>query len=179
MNASGVYVTRLCTTIVRIRPWSSHATHRAPFDGCSATGKYGHTWKDAHGTHDLVEIPLTAKGRRFFAERAVARDVACLARASVFKAVRYAQRPFTSAPAAEYLAERVDLFAGSVGYAARRTPWDLARAGSAHRARRARADGPTPVPRAPARRDLQDELDRLSGRLVALPFANRAGVAQW
>jgi hypothetical protein len=80
----------------------------APFDGCTATGTYGHTWNDAHGTHDLVEVPLTARGRRYFAERAVARDIAWLARARVFKAIRYAQRPFTSASAAAYLAERVD-----------------------------------------------------------------------
>jgi len=84
----------------------------APFDGCIATGIYGHTWNDAHGTHDLVEVPLTAKGRGFFAERAAARDIAWLARARVFKAVRYAQRPFTPATAAAYLAERVDPLEG-------------------------------------------------------------------
>jgi len=107
-NASGVYVSRPFTTVVRVRPWSPYGGRRAPFDGCTASGRYGHTWNDVHGTHDLVEVPLTAKGRRYFAERAVARDLAWLARARVFKAVRYAQRPFTSPSAAAHLAERVD-----------------------------------------------------------------------
>jgi hypothetical protein len=33
-----------------------------PFDGCTLTGRYGHTWNDAHGTHDAVEVPLTPRG---------------------------------------------------------------------------------------------------------------------
>jgi hypothetical protein len=61
----------------------------APFDGCTVTGTHGHTWNDSQGTHDPVEIPLTARGRRFFTERAVARDLAWLARARVFKHLRY------------------------------------------------------------------------------------------
>ena len=83
-----------------------------PLDGCTITGQYGHTWNDALGTHDPIEVPLSAKGRRFFTEQAVARDIAWLARARVFKAVRYAQRPFTSASAAAYLAKRVDPLSG-------------------------------------------------------------------
>ncbi len=104
-NASGAYVAKPFATTVRIRP---HGGRSAPFDGCAVSGTYGHSWNDAHGTHDLIEIPLTQKGRRYFVERAVARDLAWLARARVFKAVRYAQRPFTSASAADYLADRVD-----------------------------------------------------------------------
>jgi hypothetical protein len=73
---------------------------------------YGHTWNDAHGTHDLVEVPLTAKGRRYFVERAVARDIGWLGRARVFRPIRYAQRPFTSADAAHYLGRRVVALAG-------------------------------------------------------------------
>jgi hypothetical protein len=107
-NASGAYVSKPFTTRVRVRPWSPYRDRTAPFDGCTASGTYGHTWNDAHGTHDLVEVPLTAKGRRHFIERAVGRDIAWLARSRIFKAVRYAQRPFTSATAAAYLAERVD-----------------------------------------------------------------------
>jgi hypothetical protein len=109
----GINVSRPFASIVRadLSP-SSLGGLTAPFDGCTATGTYGHTWNDAHGTHDLVEVSLTARGRRYFAERAVARDIAWLARARVFKAIRYAQRPFTSASAAAYLAERVDPLAG-------------------------------------------------------------------
>jgi hypothetical protein len=111
-NASGVYVTEPFTTVVRVRSWSSYGGRTAPFDGCTATGRYGHTWNDARGTHDLVEVPLTAKARRYFAERATARDIAWLSRVRVFKPIRYAQRPFTSESAAAYLADRVDALRG-------------------------------------------------------------------
>jgi hypothetical protein len=87
-TASGTYVSIPFTTILHVRPYRSQS---APFDGCTATGRYGHSWNDAHGTHDLIEIPLTARGRRYFAERAVARDIAWLARARVFKVIRYAR----------------------------------------------------------------------------------------
>jgi hypothetical protein len=75
----------------------------APFDGCTVAGTYGHTWNDAHGTHDTVEIPLTAKGRRFYAERAAARDISWLARARVFRGIRYSREP----PAAGEVARRL------------------------------------------------------------------------
>jgi hypothetical protein len=105
---SGVGVTRSFSTVMRTRLFGA----AGPFDGCTVGAMYGHSWNDAHGTHDLVEVPLTPKGRRYFVERAVARDIAWLARSRVFKAVRYAQQPFTSASAADYLAERVDPLAG-------------------------------------------------------------------
>jgi hypothetical protein len=66
-------------------------------------GMYGHTWNDAHGTHDTIEIPLTRRGRVYLAERAVARDISWLTRARVFKEIRYALRPFTSSTAARWL----------------------------------------------------------------------------
>ncbi len=109
--AQAVGVTHAFSTTTRVRLYGL----AAPFDGCTVGATYGHAWNDAHGTHDLVEVPLTAKGRRYFTERAVARDIAWLARSRVFKAVRYAQRPFTSASAAGYLAERVDPLAAPTG----------------------------------------------------------------
>ena len=57
---------------------------------------YGHTWNDAHGTHDAVEVPLTRRGRRYFAERAAARDIAWLARARIFRSIRYARGPLSA-----------------------------------------------------------------------------------
>jgi hypothetical protein len=86
-------------------PWEP--AFAAPFDGCTITGQYGHTWNDAHGFHDAVEIPLTPAGRRYFAERAVARDIAWLARARVFHDVRYGRQPVTASAAARRLARRV------------------------------------------------------------------------
>jgi len=90
---SGVNVTRPYTTILRVRPYGGQA---APFDGCTATGMYGHTWNDAHGTHDAVEVPLTPRGRLYFAERAAARDIAWLVRARIFRSIRYAREPLTT-----------------------------------------------------------------------------------
>ena len=86
-------------------PWER--PFAAPFDGCTITGTYGHTWNDAHGFHDAVEIPLTRVGRRYFAERAVARDIAWLARARVFHDVRYARQQLSAAQVAPRLAQRV------------------------------------------------------------------------
>jgi hypothetical protein len=104
MTASGTYVSKPFTTIVRVRPYRAQS---APFDGCTATGTYGHSWNDARGTHDLVEIPLTPRGRRFFAERAVARDIAWLARARVFHDIRYARQPLSTAEVVRRLGSHV------------------------------------------------------------------------
>jgi hypothetical protein len=49
---------------------------RRPFDGCEIQGGYGHRWPDKLDSHSAVEIPFTAAGRRFFADRAAARDLA-------------------------------------------------------------------------------------------------------
>jgi hypothetical protein len=48
----------------------------APVDGCEVQGTYGHVWPDPHGYHSAVEIAFTAQGRRFFADRAAARELA-------------------------------------------------------------------------------------------------------
>lgn len=95
------------TTILHVRLFSPGSAQRAPFDGCTATGSYGHTWNDANGTHDTVEIPLTARGGRFFAERAAARDIAWLARARVFHDIRYARQPLTADNVARRLGSHV------------------------------------------------------------------------
>jgi hypothetical protein len=105
----GVGVSTPFATIVRGElggsPWER--PFAAPFDGCTITGQYGHTWNDAHGFHDAVEVPLTAAGRRYFVERAVARDIAWLARARVFHDVRYARQQLSAAVVAPRLARRV------------------------------------------------------------------------
>jgi hypothetical protein len=51
-----------------------------PFDGCELQGGYGHTWPDALRSHSAAEIALTPAGRRYFAERAAARDLALFVR---------------------------------------------------------------------------------------------------
>lgn len=49
---------------------------RGPFDGCDIQRGYGHTWPDPHGYHSAAEIAFTARARRFFADRAAARELA-------------------------------------------------------------------------------------------------------
>jgi hypothetical protein len=87
----------------------------APFDGCNLTGQYGHTWNDGHGTHDAVEVPLTPRGRRYFAERGVARDIAWLARARVFHDFRYAHAPLSAQAVAQRLGKHVVALSGPGG----------------------------------------------------------------
>ena len=53
---------------------------KTPFDGCQIGGEGGHLWPDHFESHTPVEIPLTAAGRRFFADRAAARDLALFVR---------------------------------------------------------------------------------------------------
>jgi hypothetical protein len=52
----------------------------APVDGCEVQASIGRTWPDRLHDHAAVEVPLTAKGRRFFADRAAARDLALFVR---------------------------------------------------------------------------------------------------
>lgn len=51
-----------------------------PVDGCDVEASIGRTWPDRLHNHAAVEIPLTAKGREFFADRAAARDIALFVR---------------------------------------------------------------------------------------------------
>ena len=59
-----------------------------PFDGCDIQGTYGHRWRDGRGTHSLVEVPLTERGRRYFADRATARDLALFVRSRTTRELR-------------------------------------------------------------------------------------------
>ena len=59
-----------------------------PLDGCEIQGGYGHHWRDRHGTHSAAEIPFDARGRRFFTERATARDLANLVRSRAMHTFR-------------------------------------------------------------------------------------------
>lgn len=65
---------------------------KPPFDGCLASGSYGRRWNDPRGTHSPAEIAFTAAGRRFFDERAVARDLALFLRTAPMRAVRAEMR---------------------------------------------------------------------------------------
>lgn len=51
-----------------------------PVDGCEVQASIGRTWPDRLHNRAAVEIPLTAKGRAYFADRAAARDLALFVR---------------------------------------------------------------------------------------------------
>jgi hypothetical protein len=59
-----------------------------PLTGCELQGSYGHRWRDQYGTHSLVEIALTERGQRYFADRAAARDLALFVRSPKTKRIR-------------------------------------------------------------------------------------------
>ena len=51
-----------------------------PVDGCEVQASIGRLWPDRLRDRAAVEIPLTAAGRRFFADRQAARDLALFVR---------------------------------------------------------------------------------------------------
>lgn len=59
-----------------------------PVDGCDIEGSAGHVWPDPTGGHSAAEIPLTAAGRAFFADRAAARELALFVRSKRVHAIR-------------------------------------------------------------------------------------------
>jgi hypothetical protein len=76
----------------------------APFDVCEISGTYGRYWNDEEGTHELVEVPFTAIGRRFLDERATGRDLAYFLRTKKMMAIRRAINRGEPAPSAKELA---------------------------------------------------------------------------
>jgi hypothetical protein len=84
----------------------------APFDGCQISGTFGRRWGSGRSWHAPVELALTPAGRRHFAERAAARELAYFVRSPAMSAVRRAlKREAGDPPAADALASR---FPGAV-----------------------------------------------------------------
>ena len=86
----GIFDTKSIGVAGRFQP---HAAIRLygmphPYDGCELSGGYGHRWPDRNGSHSPVEIPLTEKGRRYFADRAAARDLALFVRSGAAHRIR-------------------------------------------------------------------------------------------
>jgi hypothetical protein len=79
---------------------------KPPFDGCLVSGSYGRHWNDPRGQHSPAEIAFTANGRRFFDERAVARDLALFVRSPHVAPVRRSMKQGAAAPAAAAIARR-------------------------------------------------------------------------
>jgi hypothetical protein len=84
-SAKGMYVSgRFAPTTTATRIYG--LTH--PWDGCEIQGTYGHRWPDRNRSHSAVEIPLTEKGRRYFVDRAPARDLALFVRTRDVQRIR-------------------------------------------------------------------------------------------
>jgi hypothetical protein len=63
-------------------------TLKPHYDGCEAGGSYGHRWHDLYGPHSTLEIPFTARGNRYFEDRATARDLGAFVRSAKTQAIR-------------------------------------------------------------------------------------------
>jgi hypothetical protein len=68
----------------------------APLDGCYLNGRYGHRWPDRLDSHDVVEIPFTEAGRRYFEDRAAASDLALFATSRAMLRLRQHPPPVTA-----------------------------------------------------------------------------------
>jgi hypothetical protein len=75
-----------------------------PFDACQVSGTYGRYWNDEEGTHELVEVPFNAIGRRYLDERATARDLAYFVRTRKLHRIRLAIHRGEQGPSADELA---------------------------------------------------------------------------
>jgi hypothetical protein len=61
---------------------------RTPFDGCDIRAGHGHVWPDRNGSHSAVEVAFTARGERYFLDRAAARDLALFVRSDEMHRIR-------------------------------------------------------------------------------------------
>lgn len=84
---------------------------KPPFDGCDIQGTYGHRWRDQYGTHSLVEIPFTDRGRRYFADRGAARDLALFVRSRTTKDLRKLTGPRLIAELRREYGDRITVLA--------------------------------------------------------------------
>lgn len=76
-----------------------------PFDVCELGLGQGRNQLPRFDFHGPVEIPLTERGRRFFEERAAAREVTTFARVGAMRRAREAMRKGAPAPPAAQLAD--------------------------------------------------------------------------
>jgi len=68
-----------------------------PIDGCELQAGVGHLWPDRFGSHAAVEFALTDAARRYFEDRAAARDLALFVKGKTVKQIRTLQPPQAAA----------------------------------------------------------------------------------
>jgi hypothetical protein len=78
-------------------------TASGPFDACELGGQFGRNWLPQFDWHWPLEIPLTEGGRRFFEERAAARELGHFVRNGTRQRARQAMKRGASAPPASSL----------------------------------------------------------------------------
>lgn len=88
-----------------------------PFDGCDIQGTYGHRWRDRYGTHSLVEVSFTDRGRRYFADRATARDLALFVRSRTTRELRKLTGPPLIAALRRAYGDKITILASSDRFA--------------------------------------------------------------
>ena len=59
-----------------------------PFDGCEIQASYGHRWPDRFDSHSAVEVAFSERARRYFDDRAAARDLALFVRSGEMQRLR-------------------------------------------------------------------------------------------
>jgi len=59
-----------------------------PFDGCEIQASYGHRWPDRFDSHSAVEVAFNERARRYFDDRAAARDLALFVRSGEMRQIR-------------------------------------------------------------------------------------------
>jgi hypothetical protein len=78
---------------------------RPPFDGCELGPGFGRDWLPRFDWHGVLEFPLTERGRRFFEERAAARELAHFVRNGPRQQARKRMKAGALAPAADKLSD--------------------------------------------------------------------------
>jgi hypothetical protein len=93
-----------------------------PFDACELGGQFGRNWLPRFDWHWPLEIPLTSRGRRWFEERAAARELGHFVRNGARKQARQAMKRGASAPPAAWLQDParpyIRVFASGDGFTA-------------------------------------------------------------
>lgn len=76
---------------------------RPPFGACELGTGFGRNWLKRFEFHGMFEIPLTEAGRRYFEDRAAARELAYFVRSGARRTARRAMRAGEAAPRPERL----------------------------------------------------------------------------
>jgi len=65
-----------------------HLGLETPIDGCEIRGTYGHRWPDRFDSHSPVEVAFTPAAKRYYLDRAAARDLALFVRSGKVQELR-------------------------------------------------------------------------------------------